>query len=178
MSYSYESGGVIAHPESCDRVFQTLYYPSDDFCKRSNGNPQQRNLSDYGGNLETYWQANKEYLLIERDLEDLVVCQFNRLQQLNLMPINSVSNGCYRYQDVLTVPEEGLFCLLWDVPEAQRRRVVKSLRDRSLVEFRNGEYWLHPVIRAEAIARLRASEDWDTVNHKAAEFWTESIKNS
>ena len=37
MSYSYESGGVIAHPESCDRVFQTLYYPSDDFCKRSNG---------------------------------------------------------------------------------------------------------------------------------------------
>jgi tetratricopeptide (TPR) repeat protein len=35
MSFSYESGGAIAHPESCDRVFQTPYYPSDDFCKRS-----------------------------------------------------------------------------------------------------------------------------------------------
>jgi tetratricopeptide (TPR) repeat protein len=66
--------------------------------------------------------------------------------------------------------------LLWDVPEAQHRRVIQSLRDRSLVEFCNGEYWLHPVIRAEAINRLRESEDWETANRKAAEFWTESIK--
>jgi hypothetical protein len=32
------------------------------------------------------------------------------------------------------------------------------------------------VIRAEAIARLRASEDWEAANRKAAEFWTESVK--
>ena len=67
-------------------------------------------------------------------------------------------------------------CLLWDLPEAQRRRVIKSLRSRSLVEWYKGEYWLHPVIRAEAIARLRSSEDWETANYKAAEFWTESVK--
>lgn len=131
---------------------------------------------DYGGNLEAYWQANQEYLLIERDLEDLVACQFNRLQQLNPDAYKLLCRmGCYRYQDVPTVPEEGLFCMLWDVPEAQLRRVVKSLRDRSLVEFRNGEYWLHPVIRAEARERLKSSEDWETANHMAAEFWTEGV---
>jgi tetratricopeptide (TPR) repeat protein len=32
------------------------------------------------------------------------------------------------------------------------------------------------VIRAEAIARLRAGEDWKEANHKAAEFWTESVE--
>jgi tetratricopeptide (TPR) repeat protein len=134
-------------------------------------------LQDYDGNLEAYWQAYQEYLLIERDLEDLVACQFNRLQQLDSDAYNLLCRmGCYRYQDVLTVPEEGLFCMLWDVPEAQRRRVVKSLRDRSLVEFCNGEYWLHPLIRAEAIARLKASQDWETANYKAAEFWTESVE--
>jgi tetratricopeptide (TPR) repeat protein len=62
------------------------------------------------------------------------------------------------------------------VPEAQRRRVIESLRSRSLVECFKGEYWLHPVIRAEAIARLRASEDWEEANRKAAEFWTNSLK--
>ncbi len=132
---------------------------------------------DYESNLEAYWQANQEYLLIERDLEDLVACQFNRLQQLDSDAYKLLCRmGCYRYQDVPTVPEEGLFCMLWDVLEAQRRRVVKSLRDRSLVEFKNGEYWLHPVIRAEAIARLRASEDWQKANRTVAEFWTESVK--
>jgi tetratricopeptide (TPR) repeat protein/DNA-binding Xre family transcriptional regulator len=134
-------------------------------------------LQDYDGNSEAYWQANQGDLLIEKDLEDLVTCQFNRLQQLNPDAYKLLCRmGCYRYQDVPTVPEEGLFCLLWGVPEAQHRRVVKSLRDRSLVEFKNGEYWLHPVIRAEAIARLRASEDWETANCKAADFWNSSIK--
>jgi len=84
--------------------------------------------------------------------------------------------GCYRYQDVPTVPIEGLFCLLWDIPENRHRRVVKSLQDRSLVDFENGEFWLHPVIRAEAIARLEISKDWKFANCRAAEFWTESVE--
>lgn len=132
---------------------------------------------DYEGNLEAYWQASQGDLLLERDLEDLVAYQFNRLQQLNPDAYKLLCRmGCYRYQDVPTVPEEGLFCLLWDVPETQHRRVVKALRDRSLVEFSNGEYWLHPVIRAEARERLRKSKDWETLNRTAAEFWTESVK--
>ncbi|MBW4649230.1 MAG: tetratricopeptide repeat protein [Kastovskya adunca ATA6-11-RM4] len=134
-------------------------------------------LQDYEGDLEAYWQVNQGDLLIERDLEDLVATQFSRLQQLDSDSYKLLCRmGCYRYQDVPTVPEGGLFCLLWDVPEAKHRRVIKSLKDRSLVEFGNGEYWLHPVIRAEAISRLRASEDWETANRKAAEFWTESVK--
>jgi len=50
------------------------------------------------------------------------------------------------------------------------------LQDRSLVDCENGEFWLHPVIRAEAIARLRKNEDWEITNQKAAEFWTNSVK--
>ena len=85
--------------------------------------------------------------------------------------------GCYRYQDVPTVPIEGLFCLLWDVPENRQRRVIKSLQDRSLVDCENGEFWLHPVVREEAIDRLRTGEDWVTANCKAAEFWTKAVKS-
>ncbi|MBD2185415.1 ATP-binding protein [Planktothrix sp. FACHB-1355] len=134
-------------------------------------------IKEFNNNLVAYWQANKDDLLIERELEGLVVSQFNRLQQLDLSAYKLLCRlGCYRYQDVPRVPIEGLFCLLWDVQDSQHRRVIKSLRDRSLVEFCNQEYWLHPVIRAEAVKRLRESEDWETGNRKAAEFWTESLK--
>jgi hypothetical protein len=62
---------------------------------------------DYGGNLEAYWQVNQEDLLIEKDLEDLVTCQFNRLQQLNPDAYKLLCRlGCYRYQDVPRVPIE------------------------------------------------------------------------
>ena len=133
-------------------------------------------LEDFSGETEAYWQANQNDLLIERDLEDLVTHQFNRLQQLDPDAYNLLCRmGCYRYQDVPTVPIEGLFCLLWDIPENRHRRVIKSLQDRSLVDCENGEFWLHPVIRAEAIARLRASIDWETTNLYAAKFWTSSV---
>jgi tetratricopeptide (TPR) repeat protein len=55
--------------------------------------------------------------------------------------------------------------------------VIESLKNRSLVEFNQGEYWLHPMIREEAISRLRSSEDWENANIKAAEFWTESVES-
>lgn len=132
---------------------------------------------DFSGNMEAYWQANHRDLLIEQDLEYLVVNQFNRLQQLDLNAYNLLCRiGCYRYQDVPTIPIEGLLCLLWDVPESLQKRVVKALQDKSLVNFQNGEYWLHPVIRAEALNRLRQSKDWEITNQKAAEFWTKSIR--
>jgi len=83
--------------------------------------------------------------------------------------------GCYRYQDVPTVPIEGLLCLLWDVAENRQRRVVKALQERSLVDCENGEFWLHPVIRGEAIGRLRGGGDWEIAHHQLAEFWTEKV---
>jgi len=133
--------------------------------------------TDWQGDIEYYWQIIKEDLLIENDLKDLVVSQFNRLQQIDPEAYQLLCRlGCYRYQDVRSVLEDGVLHLLWDVPEQRRRRVVKSLRDRSLLDFLKGEHWLHPVIRAEAKARLRTSEDWEPVNCKAAEFWTQSVK--
>jgi hypothetical protein len=133
-------------------------------------------LTDYSGNITAYWQANQNDLLIERALEDLVVGQFDRLQQLDPDAYNLLCRmGCYRYQDVPTVPIEGLLCLLWDVSENRQRRVVKSLQERSLVEFENGEFWLHPVIRGEAIERLRGSTNWEITNSSAATFWTTDV---
>ncbi|MDI9639832.1 tetratricopeptide repeat protein [Geitlerinema splendidum] len=134
-------------------------------------------IKEYNNSLAAYWQANKNDLLIERELEGLVVSQFDRLQQLDSSAYKLLCRlGCYRYQDVPRVPIEGLFCLLWDMPDNQHRRIIRSLQDRSLVEFCNQEYWLHPVIRTEAIKRLRESEDWETTNREIAKFWTESVE--
>lgn len=131
------------------------------------------------GGMVAYWQEHKieADLLVELAVENLVKEQFNRLEKTSPEAYRLLCRlGCYRYQDVPTVPTEGLLSLLWDVPEGQRRRVIESLRSRSLVECFKGEYWLHPVIRAEAISRLRDSEDWEESNRKAAEFWTDSVK--
>ena len=130
------------------------------------------------GGMVAYW---REYqveagLLVELAVENLVKEQFNRLEEIYPEAYKLLCRlGCYRYQDVPTVPTEGLLCLLWDVPERQKRRVIEYLRNLSLVECQNREYWLHPVIREEAIARLRASEFWEQANRKAAEFWENSF---
>ncbi len=136
-------------------------------------------ITDFEGDLEQYWLKNQENLLIESTLENLIKEQFKRLKEINL---NDAYNllcrmGCYRYQDVPTVPELGLISLLWDVSDKkQHQKIIKVLKERGLVEFNKGEYWLHPVIREEAIERLKNSKDWETANIKAAEFWTESVK--
>jgi len=132
---------------------------------------------DFDRDMIAYWRENSGDLLVKADLENLVTSQFDRLQELGSEAYQLLCRlGCYRYQDVPTVPTEGLLCLLWDVPEGQKGRVIESLRNRSLVECCKREYWLHPMIREEAIARLRASEDWEEANRKAAEFWTDSLK--
>ncbi|MGJ3251618.1 MAG: hypothetical protein ACFE0J_10865 [Elainellaceae cyanobacterium] len=134
-------------------------------------------VEDFEGNVEAYWDANQDDLFIERDLEDLVKQQFDRLEQLNLDAYKLLCRmGCYRYQDVPTVPIEGLFCLLWDVSENRHRRVIKALGDRSLIESENGEYWLHPVIRMEAVLKLSRGLSWEISNHKAATFWTDNVQ--
>ncbi len=131
---------------------------------------------DFDGNMVAYWWENSADPLVKADLNNLVTSQFQRLQELDPEAYRLLCRlGCYRYQDVPTVPTEGLLCLLWDVPQIQRRRVIESLRNRSLVECGKAEYLLHPMIRGEAIARLRAGEDWEEANRKAAAFWTDSV---
>lgn len=131
---------------------------------------------DFDGDMALYWQENHADPLAATDLKNLAVSQINRLQTLDPQAYRLLCRlGCYRYQDIPTIPSPGLFCLLWDVPPDQHRQIITSLRNRSLVECHNGEYWLHPVIRAEAIARLRPSDEWELTNYKAAEFWTASV---
>lgn len=131
---------------------------------------------DFDHDMVAYWQENDGDLLVTTDLKDLVASQVNRLQALDPQAYRLFYRlGCYRYQDVPSIPTAALLGLLWDVPPSLHRQTIASLRNRSLIEHQNGGYWLHPVIRAEAIARLRASDEWVSVNHKAAEFWTASV---
>lgn len=138
-------------------------------------------INDFKGDMVAYWQDQKieDSLMIEKAVENLIKEQFERLKMINLSAYNLLCRlGCYRYQDVPTVSEKGLFCLLWHLTEnKQKKEVIKVLKERALVEFNNGDYWLHPVIREEAIERLRNSEDWEKANTQAAEFWTESVKS-
>ncbi|MBC1277799.1 ATP-binding protein [Nostoc sp. UCD121] len=134
-------------------------------------------LTDFSGDIHSYWQENSTDLLIERELKDLVASQFTRLQQIDLEAYRLLCRlGCYRYQDIPSLPIEGVLCLLWDIPEKKRRGVIKALHDLSLIESKKGQYWLHPVIRDEAVSRLRlVGEEWELVNRNAAEFWTKRV---
>ncbi|MEM9507944.1 MAG: NB-ARC domain-containing protein [Cyanobacteria bacterium P01_E01_bin.35] len=131
---------------------------------------------DYDGDIEQYWQENYRDPLIETDLKNLVVSQFERLHQLDTQAYRLLCRlGCYRYQELTKVSLPGLLCLLWDVPTRQRR-VIKSLRNRSLLELAQGQYWLHPMIHAEARLRLQSSSfEWQQSHRQIANFLTTSI---
>ncbi|MCY7321164.1 MAG: tetratricopeptide repeat protein, partial [Phormidesmis sp. CAN_BIN36] len=132
---------------------------------------------DSEGDMAAYWRETHGNLWVTTDLKDLVANQVNRLQSLDPQAYRLFYRlGCYRYQDVPTLTTQGLQCLLWDVHPDDRRATIASLRNRSLIECHRNEYWLHPVIRAEAIARLRTSDEWQIVNAKAAEFWTARVE--
>ncbi len=155
-----------------------------EMCKAYGGNAKAMKIisgaviTDFEKNIDAYWNSTKDDLLIERELENLVVSQFNRLKKIDPEAYCLLYRlGCYRYQDedVPFVNIEGLLCLLWDVPLSKRRRVVNRLCDRSLVECRKGKHWLHPVILAEAITRLQNSNDWEIAHKRAATYWTSSV---
>ena len=131
---------------------------------------------DYEGDLGAYWQENRHDPLVETDLTNLVASQFDRLQQLDPKAYKLLCRlGCYRYQDVATVSLPGLLCLLWD-ESTRPRRVVKSLRNRSLLEFAHGQYWLHPMVQAEARLRLQSNlAEWSQAHQAIANFLTHSI---
>lgn len=136
---------------------------------------------EFQGYLEAYWKETNQDLLLNGELESLIKNQFNKLQnddrERNAYKL-LCRLGCYRYQDIPSIPEKGIFALLWDIKEdKQRRRVIKALTDRCLLKIYNKEYYLHPVMQAEAIERLRVSEDWKKANQEAANFWTQSIQS-
>lgn len=131
---------------------------------------------DYDGDLKAYWQEHRQDLLVTADLKHLVVNQVERLQHQAPNAYRLFCRlGCYRYQTLATIPKAALTALLWDVPTEERRQAIRALRHRSLVEYHKGQYWLHPVMQAEAIIRLRRSGEWEPANRAAAQYWTDSI---
>ena len=133
--------------------------------------------TDYEGDATAYWQEN--CTLVEPGLKNLVVNQFNRLQNLNPNAYKLLCRlGCYRYQDIPQVTEDALLALLWDIPDQQKCiYIIRSLKNLRLFEFAKGKYWLHTVIKEESIKRLKSSQEWEEVNRKAAEFWRGSVKS-
>jgi tetratricopeptide (TPR) repeat protein len=131
---------------------------------------------DYAGDITAYWQAQQDDLLVTTDLKNLVANQVDRLQILDPAAYQLFCRlGCYRYQVMPILPIAGVNALLWDVPITEQLTIITALRNRSLVEYQQGGYWLHPALRAEAIVRLRQSPDWKVANQQAAKFWTESV---
>ncbi len=132
----------------------------------------------YDGDIKAYWQDYKTVggLVVDKVVENLICEQFNRLQASYPEAYNLLCRmGCFRYQEVSTIPKECLVSLLWDVPDGYIQ-IIFYLRDTSLIAFDKGEYFLHPIIRAEAISRLRASGEWEKANQEAAKFWKESVE--
>lgn len=131
---------------------------------------------DFAGDLAAYWRGQGQDLLSSVDLKNLVDSQVARLRVLDLDAYRVFCRlGVYRYQAVPTVPLAGVVHLMADLPGEHHRAILTSLRNRSLVECCQDRYWLHPVVRATAIANLRASPDWELANRQAADFWTGQV---
>jgi hypothetical protein len=153
-------------------------------CKSFGGNAKAMQIvcgaiiTDFNGDVNAYWEESKNNLLVERELNELVSSQFNRLENINLNAYQLLCRlGCYRYQDIATIPINGVLCLLWDVPKSQHQQVIDELVNRSLLECHDQEYFLHPVIITEASARLRGSQYFRSTHTHAAEFWTNSVEH-
>ncbi|MEH2246099.1 NACHT C-terminal helical domain 2-containing protein [Nostoc sp.] len=91
----------------------------------------------YNGDLEAYWQDNKEFLL-KGKIKDLIASQFDRIQDNNIYAYKLLCRlGLYNYQKIPDVPIIGMLCLLWDVGEEEKLPSIDSLEHSHLLEFCN-----------------------------------------
>ncbi|MEO1068113.1 MAG: NB-ARC domain-containing protein, partial [Cyanobacteria bacterium J06638_6] len=137
--------------------------------------------ADFEGNLVTYWQAHSQNLLGPIALKNLVESQICRLKSLDSEAHRLFCRlGVYRYQEVPTIPWAAVECLMGDIPAQRHQAIVTSLRNRSLLECRQGRYWLHPVVRAGALAQLTVTPtfvtEWESAHRAAAQCWSDSIR--
>jgi hypothetical protein len=151
-------------------------------CVAYNGNAKVMDIlhgaikNRFDGNIGAYWSRYKDALLADSELETLISVEMDWLRDNQPDAYKLLCRmGCYRYQDVKTVPFEGLICLLWDIPESRQACIVNYLSRTSLIEFK-GEYYLHPAVRLSAKLRITENRlDWETANKIAAEFWVNSV---
>jgi tetratricopeptide (TPR) repeat protein len=132
--------------------------------------------ADFDRDLAAYLEAATKSQLTETGLQQLIFNQFDRLQKLDPDAYKLLCRaGCYRDRGLARVNADALAYLLWDVEPQQRFQVINALKNRSSIEYHRGKYWLHPAIRAEAIYRLRQTDEWIQTNQQAAKFWTDSV---
>lgn len=132
--------------------------------------------TDFNRDLSAYWQTYGANPLAEIDLQNLVISQIDRLQALDSIAYRLLCRlSCYRYQ---TVARLSLAAVMAQCHQVDAQRAIASLRNRSLIEVEHGQYWLHPVIRAVAIERLRQNQAlWYNAHQMAATYWTQSIQH-
>ena len=154
----------------------------EQMCVTYNGNAKVMDIlhgaitNRFDGNIAAYWNRYKDALLADAELETLISMEMDWLRDNQRDAYKLLCRmGCYRYQDVKTVPFKGLICLLWDVPESRQTWIVDYLSKISLIEVR-GEYYLHPAIREAAKLRMRENlGDWYKANFEAAKYWESTI---
>ncbi|MBD2532650.1 hypothetical protein H6G97_24905 [Nostoc flagelliforme FACHB-838] len=114
------------------------------------------------GNLKVYWQDNREDILRHKTIEKLVQRQFDKLKNDNIQAYKLLCRFGFYPNKGINVPEIWLFCLLWDLPKNRRKQVIDDLCACCLVKFNEHGYYLHTMIRVEAVERfnlLRESND-------------------
>lgn len=135
---------------------------------------------DYGGDINLYWHSNKNFLLLNPTLENLIQEQFNRLMSIGLLDEYNLlcCMGCYRYQNVPSISSDGLFCMLWNIEQKDKQKAVNNLITRGLIETdKDKKFFLHPLIREEAITRLKDMNLWQKANIAAAQYWDNHISS-
>ena len=134
---------------------------------------------DFDRNATNFWNQRGADILALADLKDLVAGHIEGLKKLEPLAYSLLKRmGCYRYQNIPHIPVEALLYQLWDIPKATHIKIIEVLKNRSLVELVNGEYSLHPLVRAEAVHLLKQNEEEFTKAHNnAADFWKAKVQS-
>lgn len=134
---------------------------------------------DFDRDATNFWKQRGTDILASADLKDLVAGHLERLVEVEPLAYGLLRRmGCYRYQSIPHIPIEALLYQLWDSPEAEHIEIIEVLKNRSLLELANGEYSLHPLVRAEAVRHLKQNEEEFTKAHNsAADFWKDQVQS-
>jgi tetratricopeptide (TPR) repeat protein len=134
---------------------------------------------DFDRNATNFWEQCGADIMASADLKDLVVGHLDRLLKLEPLAYSLLKRmGCYRYQSIPHIPIEALFCQLWDIPKESHIKTIEVLKNRSLLDVINGEYSLHPLVRAEAVHLLKQNEEEFAKAHSsAADFWKDKVQS-
>jgi len=134
---------------------------------------------DFDRNATIFWEQRGADILASADLKDLVSGHLDRLVKVEPLAYSLLKRmGCYRYQSIPHIPIEALFYQLWDSPKAEHVEIIEVVKNRSLLELANGEYSLHPLVRAEAMHLLKQNEaEFAKAHSSAADFWKAKVQS-